>query len=189
MGRPKASLSFGPETMLARVARLLGEAATPIVVVAAADQEIPDLSDSIRVVRDPVADRGPLQGLAVGFEILAGEVELAYATATDAPFLKAAWVDRLVELIGDRDLAIPEIDGHLHPLASLYRIKAARPAVERLLAEDRLRPSSLAGTLRTLRVDASAMSAVDPESWTLRNLNTPEDYRSALRLAGFDPDA
>jgi molybdopterin-guanine dinucleotide biosynthesis protein A len=187
MGQPKASLPFGPETMLARVARLLGEAAEPIVVVAAADQDVPALPGSIRVVRDDVADRGPLQGLAVGLNALPTGIELVYVTATDAPFLNPAWVARLVERIGDHDLAISEIGGFLHPLAALYRVEPARAAIARLLADDRLRPSLLADALRTIRLDAQAMASVDPGLETLRNLNTPEDYREALRLAGFDP--
>ena len=40
MGAPKLALPFGPETMLARVVRLLGEACRPIVVVAAPGQEL-----------------------------------------------------------------------------------------------------------------------------------------------------
>ncbi len=43
MGVPKATLPFGPETMLQRVVRLLGTVVSPIVVVAARDQELPEL--------------------------------------------------------------------------------------------------------------------------------------------------
>jgi molybdenum cofactor guanylyltransferase len=189
MGRPKADLPFGPELMLQRVVRLLGEVASPIVVVAAPGQDLPDLPDSIRVVRDEVSDRGPLQGLEAGLAALPDDVELAYATATDVPFLKPAWVTRLVDLIGDRDLVVPEIDGYLHPLAALYRKRTVLPAVEGLLAEDRLRPVFLLEALDALRVDSRTMAVVDPEMGTLRNLNTPEDYRSALEEAGFGSDA
>ncbi len=185
MGRPKADLPFGSETMLGRVARLLGEVAWPIVVVAAPGQVLPDLPDSIRIVRDPVSDRGPLQGLAAGLASLPDEVELAYATATDAPFLRPAWVTRLVDLIGDHDLAVPEIDGYLHPLAALYRKRTVLPAVERLLAENQLRSVFLLEVLQGLRVDAPTMGVADPDLGTLRNLNTPDDYLLALRDAGF----
>jgi molybdenum cofactor guanylyltransferase len=188
MGRPKAWLPFGPEVMLQRVVRLLGEVAGPIVVVAAPEQEVPELPSRVRIVRDPVSDRGPLQGLAAGLAALPDEIELAYATATDVPFLNPAWVSRLVELIEDRDLAIPEVGGYLHPLAAIYRKETVLPAVERLLAEDRLRPIFLLEALDALKVDAPTMAFVDADLGTLRNLNTPEDYRSALRDAGFGRD-
>ena len=40
MGVPKATLPFGLETMLQRVVRLLGTVVSPIVVVAAREQEL-----------------------------------------------------------------------------------------------------------------------------------------------------
>ena len=52
MGRPKFSLPFGEEVLLQRVCRILSGVVSPIVVVAAADQEVPGLPDGVRVVRD-----------------------------------------------------------------------------------------------------------------------------------------
>jgi molybdenum cofactor guanylyltransferase len=185
MGHSKAWLRFGSEVMLQRVVRLLGQVVGPIVVVAAPGQDLPDLPETVLVERDPVSDRGPLQGLAAGLGAFPESVELAYATATDVPFLQAAWVTRLVELIDDRDLAIPEIGGYLHPLAALYRRRTVLPAVEALLEQGRLRPVFLLEGLDALRIDASMMACVDPEFATLRNLNTPEDYHRALADAGL----
>ena len=88
MGRSKAWLPFGDELMLQRVVRLAGTVARPIVVVAAPDQEIPELPEDIVIVRDLIAGRGPLQGLAAGFSAVPDTVELAFATATDVPFLE-----------------------------------------------------------------------------------------------------
>ena len=42
MGSSKALLPFGAETMLQRVVRLLATVVSPIVVVAAAEQSLPD---------------------------------------------------------------------------------------------------------------------------------------------------
>ena len=185
MGRPKAWLPSGPELMLPRVVRLLGEVVGTIVVVAAPGQDVPSLPASVRIVRDPVVGRGPLQGLAAGLSDLPEEIELVYATATDAPFLRPGWVTRLIELIEDRDLVIPEVDGYLHPLAALYRKRTVLPAVEGLLANNRLRPVLLVDRLRALRVDRESMARVDLNLDTLRNMNTPEEYHRALSDAGF----
>jgi molybdopterin-guanine dinucleotide biosynthesis protein A len=186
MGRPKAWLPFGAgEVLLQRAVRLIGEAAGPVVVVAAPEQELPTLPPGVLVVRDPVSHRGPLQGLASGLPALPDGVELVYASGTDVPFFKPAWVARLVELIGDHDLAIPYVDGYHHPLAALYRRATILPAVRPLLAEDRLRPVFLMESVRTRVVTADELRDVDPDLSTLRNLNTPEEYEQALRDAGF----
>jgi molybdopterin-guanine dinucleotide biosynthesis protein A len=187
MGQPKAWLPFGPERMLQRVVRLVSSAAGPIVVVAAPDQEVPPLPSGVLLVRDPVSGRGPLQGLAAGLAGLPESVELAYATATDVPFLEPAWIDRLRDLIGDHDLAIPFAEGYHHPLAALYRRSTVLPAIEALLHADRLRPFFLMEAVRTRVVEADELREVDPELRTLRNLNTPGDYHTSLGQAGFAP--
>ena len=71
MGRPKAWLPFGDELMLPRVVRILGAVVSPVVVVAAPDQDVPPLPPEIEIVRDPEEGRGPLQGLAAGLEAVA----------------------------------------------------------------------------------------------------------------------
>jgi molybdopterin-guanine dinucleotide biosynthesis protein A len=186
MGQPKAWLPFGPEVLIQRVTRRVAEACDPIVVVAAPDQDLPTLPGSVTVVRDPISFRGPLQGLSSGLSALPPTVELAFATATDVPFLHPSWITRLAELIGDHDLAVPHVDGFHHPLASLYRRATVLPAVATLLAADRLRPVFLMEALRTRVVTADELRPVDHDLATLRNLNTPDDYRQALRDAGFE---
>src|SRR5438477_6359473 len=139
MGRPKAWLPFGDELMLPRVVRLLGEAVAPIVVVAAPEQDLPSLPSEIAVVRDEERGRGPLQGLAAGLDALRGRADAAFASSCDVPFLRPAFVSRLIELLGDRLIAVPRIGDYHHPLAAVYRIEVVE-SVRRLLAEDRLRP-------------------------------------------------
>lgn len=190
MGQPKAWLPFGPERLLQRVVRLVSTVASPIVVVAAPGQELPPLPAAVRVARDPLRGRGPLQGLAAGFTALPDEVELAYATATDVPFLQPAWIDRLAALIEDHDLAIPRCQGFLHPLAALYRRASVLPACESLLQSGQLHLACLIDVLHARIVAGDELQCEDPELLTVRNLNTPEDYKLALAMAGHEvPDS
>jgi molybdopterin-guanine dinucleotide biosynthesis protein A len=181
MGRSKAWLPFGDEHLLQRVVRLVSTAVDHVAVVAAPGQELPPLPASVVLARDPVLGKGPLQGLAAGLAALPHEVELAYATATDVPFLHPEWIGRLVALVGEHDMAIPFCDGYHHPLAALYRRATVLPAVLILLAADRLRPVFLMETVSTRVVVAEELRVIDPRLETLRNLNTPEDYEAALR--------
>jgi molybdenum cofactor guanylyltransferase len=188
MGVPKATLPFGAETMLQRVVRLLGTAVSPIIVVAARDQSLPALPDDIRVTHDEREAKGPLEGIRAGLSALPQSVDAAYITSCDVPLLVPAFVERMIELMGDHDIAVMEVDGFAHPLSAIYR-RDTLPHVESLLAGDRLRPVFLFDAVRTRRVKPEEMAAVDPERRTLRNLNTPEDYRAALADAGIPPPA
>ena len=179
MGSPKALLPFGSETMLQRVVRLLGSVASPLVVVAAPAQELPLLPPPVVVTRDEREGRGPLEGLRAGLTALPETVDAAYVTSCDVPLLVPAFVERMIALLADHEIAVMEIDGFAHPLSAVYR-RRTLPHVEALLAADRLRPVFLFDAVRTRRVQPAEMAAVDPQLLTLRNLNTPRDYEEAL---------
>lgn len=181
IGRPKAWLPFGDELMLPRVARLLAEVVSPIVAVAAPHQNVPLLPKEIDIVRDALPDRGPLQGLLAGLQALRGRVEAAYVSSCDVPLLQPAFVRRLLELLGDYAICVPEVDGYRHPFAAVYRIETVDSAA-RLLAENRLRSSLLLEEVATRFVRAEELSDVDPTFQTLRNINTPSAYEEALRM-------
>ncbi len=184
MGTPKADLPFGPETMLQRVVRLLGTVVTPIVIVAARDQQMPDLPEGVIVTHDERQQRGPLEGLRAGLKALPDSVTAAYVTSCDVPLLVPAFVTRMIGFLAGHDIAVMEVDGFPHPLSAVYR-RNTLPHVELLLAADKLRPVFLFDAVPTRRVRPEEMTAVDPQLHTLRNLNTPEDYLSALVEAGF----
>ena len=183
MGTSKALLPFGSETMLQRVVRILGEVVAPMVIVAAADQGLPALPRDVIVTRDENEGRGPLEGLRAGLKALPANVDAAYVTSCDVPLLVPGFVHQILDLAEGYDIAVMEIDGFTHPLSAVYR-RSALPHVERLLAENRLRPVFLFEAVKTRRVHPNEMTA-DPDLRTLRNLNTREDYARALVEAGL----
>ncbi len=184
MGLDKASLPFGDELMLARVAGLLAQAVDPLVVVAAANQELPELSVPSTVVFDRAQDQGPLEGLAAGIEALAGKVDAVYATSCDVPLLSVDFLRLVISLLAEHDIAVPKDDRYFHPLAAVYRV-GVLPHIELLLSKGRRRPVCLFDEVDTLEIPTDSLSAVDPDLLSLRNLNCPKDYADALRIAGI----
>ena len=184
MGAAKATLPFGNELMVQRVVRLLRTVVSPVIVVAAQGQSLPTLPDTVAITRDEREARGPLEGIRAGLRALPQSIDAAYITSCDVPLLVPAFVERMIGLMGDHDIAVMEVDGFPHPLSAIYR-RDTLPHVEALLAADRLRPVFLFDAVRTRRVQPEEMTMVDPELRTLRNLNTPEDYRAALVDAGL----
>jgi molybdopterin-guanine dinucleotide biosynthesis protein A len=186
MRRDKATLPFGAELMLERVVRLLSEAVEleDIVVVAAPNQSLPELPASVTIARDLHEFRGPLQGLATGLRNAADRFDAIYATACDVPLLVPAFVDRMFQLLGEYDVAVPFDGQHYHSLAAVYR-RRALPQIQTLLDSDRLRPPFLFDLVRTREVPVDDLRDVDPNLDTLENLNHFDDYLAALVAAGF----
>jgi molybdopterin-guanine dinucleotide biosynthesis protein A len=181
MGRDKATLPFGDEVMLQRVVRLVAERVDDVVVVARRGQSLPALPADVRVAHDEVDDQGPMGGLVPGLR--ATTADAVYATGCDVPFLRGAVVDLLFDRVGSHAVAVPEAEGHLHPLAAVYRVEVL-PVLERLFAVGRRRPRDLYAEVETVHVGEEELRAVDRDLLTLANLNTPEAYEAALaRLA------
>jgi molybdopterin-guanine dinucleotide biosynthesis protein A len=187
MGHAEALLPFGKEAMLERVVRLLSEVVSPVVVVAAPEQPLPHLPPDTLVARDRREGRGPLEGLRAGLSALQGRCDAAYAGSCDAPRLAPAFARRMMELLGDHQIAVPCEGEFCHPLAAVYRLDVL-PVVEELLSADRLRPAFLFDEVHTRRVPVEELRSLDPELNTLANLNHPEDYVRALAAEGLTPD-
>ena len=186
MGRDKASLPFGDETMLARTVRLVAEIVPQeqIVLVAAGEQRLPALPWETNVVRDREANQGPLPALIDGLAALPSTVSAAFVTACDAPWLQPVLVEALFGgMEPDIDAAAAHDGERLHPLMAVYQsscIKALRAHRD----EGR---SSLQGALRSSgvrlkEVPVEELRRVDPELRSLLSCNTPEEYQSALSL-------
>ncbi|MDB5338334.1 MAG: mobA [Planctomycetaceae bacterium] len=184
MGQPKAWLPFGNEVLLQRVVRLLSEVVSPIVVVAAPDQELPPLPPEILVSRDEREAQGPVGGLAAGFAALRGQVTAAYVSACDVPLLKPEVVRYIAEQLGDADIAIP-VDGKFpHPLAAVYRL-SLEARLKELLDAGRLRPVFLWEGATVNQIPIETLRDIDPGLDSFRNANTPEEFEAIRVRAGI----
>jgi molybdopterin-guanine dinucleotide biosynthesis protein A len=152
-------------------------------VVAAEDQDLPELPPGVIVARDERKGLGPLEGLRAGLKALPAGVDAAYVTSCDVPLLVPGFVRQMIELADGYDIAVMDIDGFAHPLSAIYK-RSILPRVEDLLSRDQLRPVFLFDSMKTRRIRPDEITA-DPDLRTLRNLNTPDDYHRALDEAGI----
>jgi molybdopterin-guanine dinucleotide biosynthesis protein A len=191
MGRPKANLEWHGSTLLHRVTGIVGRAVDgPVVVVRAPDQELPELPPGVRVVEDAREGRGPLQGLAAGLAAVADEAGIAYVSSTDVPLLHPAFVRTVLRAATSDhvDVALPVVHGFRHPLAAAYRASLL-PAVDELIAEDRMRPAFLFERSRVRELSEDdllrdpELASADPELLSVLNLNEPDDYDRARARA------
>ena len=168
-GIVKATLDVGGETIFERQTRLLAPRVTEIVVSTGTAKWDP--SPAHRTVMDPIAGAGPLAGIAAG--LAAVTTPWMLVVAGDMPDLTGELFDRIIGAASDTIDAVGIRIGELpEPLLCALRVKAARPVVERRLAEGRLKASGLL-TEDGLRV--AWIDDIDPAA--VRNINTPADLR------------
>ncbi len=184
MNADKALLPFGNETMVERVVRLVSSIVDPrhIVVVAAADQQLPSLKAI--VVRDSIEYQGPLPAIAGGFAALPPNTAVVFITGCDTPLLNPAIIEYLFQQLGDSDAVVPQDAERLYPLCAVYRTNIFTRIEQQITAGQR----SLHQFIQRLDaklIPVENLREIDPELLSLKNVNSPEDYLSALEVAGL----
>jgi molybdopterin-guanine dinucleotide biosynthesis protein A len=197
MGRDKAWLAFGDETMLQRVVRLVAKAVPRhnVVVAASADQKLPPLPERVRIVRDAERSRGPLPALLAALNDFPEAVEATFVTACDAPLLRPQVIEWLFQRLAldqaddsnptqSFEAIVPVDKSHVHPLCGAYRV-SCRVGVA---AAANYGVTSLHALIKSKLVDArlvdvDELRVVDPDLDSLVNCNTLEDYEAAIARA------
>lgn len=177
MGRAKALLPFDNEPLIAHVVRRLKSWFPEIIVVAAPDQELPELSAVL--VRDEIAYQGPVSGIYHGLK--AATRDVCFVTSCDAPFLNFELIDHLLEQISDYDVVVPFWQERFQPLHAIYRTSVV-PLLKEQLERGELRPIFLYDKVRTRKIQETEIRRLDPEGLSFLNMNSPADYDAALQL-------
>ena len=172
MGRDKATLAFdspstGPTTLVERVVSIVSARCTPVFVIAAPGQALPDLPADI--LRDEVRGVGPLLATGRGLRAAAeAGLQHAFVCAVDMPELTTELIDTLTgpaERLG-ADVVLPW-DGRDHYLAGVYRTALAARADQLVAAGER--------SMRALVTIVDTQRVVMPEQRSLTNVNTAAD--------------
>jgi molybdopterin-guanine dinucleotide biosynthesis protein A len=163
-----------------RPLRALATACGEIVLVLATgapEPQLPLLGTSVRVVRDPNVDQGPLVALA---SALAGvTTDWALLIGGDMPDLKPALLRAMVEYArASAADAVALSDGdNAWPMPSLLRVSAARPVATRLVEGGERRLRMIVSELSTERLDEAWWSPHDPAGSWRRDIDRPADLR------------
>jgi molybdopterin-guanine dinucleotide biosynthesis protein A len=184
MGQPKAALDFGGMPLLTRIVIELKWWFDEIVIVAAPESagqphiEIPGL----KIVHDKSAFAGPLDALRRGLNAL--DHDVAFACSCDLPMLNSDVAADLVAMLEDFDAVIPEVGGKLQPLHAVYR-KSCANSIAALEQTGEKRLTANANAINARRVGERELRTIDPDLTSFFNVNTPEDYQRALKMAGL----
>ncbi|MBR2943313.1 MAG: NTP transferase domain-containing protein [Clostridia bacterium] len=173
MGTPKALLTLGSETLLARIARE-GES-FPERILSVNNPAIPTPQGYART-EDLYTGCGPMGGLHAALSRCASDA-LAVAPC-DAPHYSAKIARFLAAALEEGvDAVIPEDEtGRAHPMMGIYA-KSCLPALTEHLESGRFKLMMMLSGLNVRRVRLPE----DIPQTVFGNLNTPEDYAALQR--------
>ena len=179
MGRDKATLKLGEQTLLQRVI----DAVQPLFgdVRVSVRHHRPDIDWP--QICDRHADAGPLAGVCASLErAKAEQIPWIFVVATDMPFIRPALIETLARQRLGWQAVVPMVHGHPQPLAGFYSVDALA-AIEAVLAG--AGKHSLRAALAPLQVnyvDAAELLMVDPDLGSFFDLDTPQDVDVAKRF-------
>ncbi|WP_078313883.1 molybdenum cofactor guanylyltransferase [Mycobacterium sp. D16Q16] len=167
MGRDKAAIRWGGQTLAQRAVRTVSSRCAPVIVVCAPGQDIGDLQAVI--VDDLQPGQGPLVALGQGLRA-AGDrgAGRAFVCAVDMPLISAALVEELAT--GSGRIVLAAAVGRDHYLAALYDVGLC-DTIDELTSAGERRIGALIE-----RVGAQRISISDP-TWVV-NVNTEADLNA-----------
>ncbi len=181
MGQNKALMPFLGQPLIERIARRLANIADEMVVVS-------NTPDDFSFLRLPVFDDlkpglGSLGGLFTALSV--ARQPFVAVVACDMPFvsarLLAAQLDLLIE--GKYDVVIPRSSEGLEPLHSVYRQETCLPAIAAAINAGERRMISWFPAVRVRELKVEEITRYDPPGRAFVNVNTPEEFRLAEKLA------
>lgn len=172
MGSDKARLEFGGVACATRVAGVLGDICSEVLLVGGSPPE----STPGRRVADPEGPVCALRGLVAALG--AARADRVLVVATDLPLVTP---DLLLALIAwpEADAVVPRSHEGAHPMCALYRREKVLAMAREQLRAGRLKLQILLDAVDTSWFGPEEVARVDPRGLALSNLNTPEDLARA----------
>lgn len=174
MGRDKAALPFGEETMLSHLVNTYRPHFDMIAVSLNTAGRF-DTAGALEVV-DHHPGNGPMAGLEAAF--LETDADVIFLTGTDLPLGDPALAKHLLELRGDYDVCLIRSAKGPEPLFAVYS-SSCLPAVQNALENGRRSMFSMLQDVRTLEIPAEDLTQFDVQK-VLTNVNDPEEYARVL---------
>jgi len=181
MGQDKALLPFLGRPLIERVLGRVSAIADEVVVITNRPKGYHYLN--IPLFPDVIPERGALGGLYTALKV-ATHPKVA-VVACDMPFANADILTRGRDILNNSniDAVIPKTMRGLEPLHAVYRRDSCLPAVEAAIQADKWRMIAWHDDVNIHYLSQEEIHRVDPQKYTFMNLNTPEEFQTAEKLA------
>ncbi|MBV6465657.1 MAG: molybdenum cofactor guanylyltransferase [Anaerolineae bacterium] len=186
MGQDKALKPFLGRPLIRYVIDRLASLADEIIVTTNRPDDYAFLD--LRLVPDLAPGRGSLGGL---YTALASATRpIVGVVACDMPFASAALLETATRLLVEEaaDVVIAKTEEGYEPFHAVYRRAVCVPAIQSAIEADKWKVISWFPAVKVRELTPAEVSAADPEGRAFRNVNTPEEFVEAERLAKLSDD-
>ena len=181
MGGDKALKHFLGEPLIQRLVKRLKPLGQEIAIIARQPADYAFLN--LPTYTDVRPGAGALGGLLTAMSV--AETQFVAVVACDLPFVNPELLLYQWCLIQERgiDAVIPLHGDQLQPFHAIYRIKTCLPAVRDAIEKRTQKMLAWLDEVVTYRISTAEMRTFDSFVMTFLDLDTPEDFRFAEKVA------
>jgi len=191
MGEDKALKTFLGRPLIQRVVERLTPIADEIIVTTNHPDNYRFLNTSagsvhhLRLFSDIKPDRGALGGLYTA--IASATHPTVAVVACDMPFASATLIETMSRLLVDAerkaDVVIAKSEEGYEPLHAVYRRGTCLPAIESAIDADQWKVIAWFPQVKVRVLTLEEIKSADPDGLAFWNVNTPEEFAKAEKLA------
>ena len=181
MGEDKALKLFLGRPLIQRVIERLAPIADEILVTTNHPDDYAFLG--LRLVPDLVAGRGALGGLYTALASAASPI--VAVAACDMPFASASLLEAATRLMvqEEADVVIARTNEGYEPFHAVYRRATCVPAIQSAIQADQWKVIAWFPQVKVRELTMGEVTRLDPSGLAFWNVNTPEEFAEAERLA------
>ena len=181
MGEDKALKPFLGRPLIQHVIERLAPLAEEIIVTTNHPDDYAFLG--LRLVPDLVSGRGALGGLYTA--IASAASPRVAVVACDMPFASAALLEAATRILIEEqaDVVIPRTAEGCEPFHAVYRRATCLPAIQSAIEAGLWKAIAWFPQVKVRELTGAEVLAADPGGCAFRNVNTPEEFAEAERLA------
>jgi molybdopterin-guanine dinucleotide biosynthesis protein A len=181
LGRNKIIETIGSQSLLERVVSTLLTFERQIIVVAAKDSYLPQLTNipGYKTVMDIYPGRGSLGGLFTG--LVYSKTLHNLVVACDMPFLKKELIQFMIGRARGFDVVVPKICGVYEPLHGIYS-RNCIDKLEELIKRNRFSILELYPLVKVKQIENAEIDLYDPQHLSFFNINTEADLKRGIEL-------
>jgi molybdenum cofactor guanylyltransferase len=182
MGKNKALLKIGGQTVIERIANELRKAVSELLIVTNTPEDYQFLG--LPMIEDQWKGMGPLAGIHAGLE--ASKTEKNLVVACDMPFVSSEIGGYLLRFLDHYQGAVPRISGQLHPLFAAYR-KDALSEISKALEKQELKIRLFFDRIQLKYVTEEDLKKLGlPLENHFFNMNDLKEFSLAVKMASLN---
>jgi molybdopterin-guanine dinucleotide biosynthesis protein A len=181
MGEDKALKTFLGRPLIQRVAERLWAIADELIVTTNRPDEYAFLN--LPLFSDLKPGRGALGGLYTA--IASAKHPIVAVVACDMPFASPSLLEAASRLLlqEEADVVIPKSEEGYEPLHAIYRRETCLPAIDATIGADQWKVVAWFPQVKVRMLTPDEISQHDPSGLAFWNVNTPEEFAEAEKIA------